>query len=75
MFDDLQSEHPLLSKSTGLVTRIIKAEPTGQAVWGKIFGEIKGQLDAAFDEEEFKQSKLTCFVVIPDDLKCLVLTG
>ena len=73
VFDDLQSEHPLLSKiniqNAGLVTRIIKAEPTGQAVWGKIFGEIKGQLDAAFDEEEFKQSKLTCFVVIPDDLK------
>ena len=48
VFDDLQSEHPLLSKiniqNAGLVTRIIKAEPTGQ-VWGKIFGEIKGQLD------------------------------
>ena len=35
VFDDLQSEHPLLSKiniqNAGLVTRIIKAEPTGQA--------------------------------------------
>ncbi|MCH4376188.1 phage major capsid protein [Staphylococcus haemolyticus] len=73
VFDDLSTEHPLLSKiniqNAGLVTRIIKADATGQAVWGKIFGEIKGQLDAAFSEEEFKQSKLTCFVVIPDDLK------
>ncbi|WP_180529984.1 phage major capsid protein [Staphylococcus haemolyticus] len=73
VFDDLSTEHPLLSKiniqNAGLVTRIIKANATGQAVWGKIFGEIKGQLDAAFSEEEFKQSKLTCFVVIPDDLK------
>ncbi|XVK95975.1 phage major capsid protein [Staphylococcus nepalensis] len=73
VFDDLTTEHPLLSKiniqNAGIVTRIIKAESTGQAKWGKIFGEIKGQLDAAFSEEEFKQSKLTCFVVIPDDLK------
>lgn len=73
VFDDLSTEHPLLSKiniqNAGLVTRIIKADATGQAVWGKIFGEIKGQLDAAFSEEEFKQSKLTCFIVIPDDLK------
>ena len=72
VFDDLSTEHPLLSKiniqNAGLVTRIIKADATGQAVWGKIFGEIKGQLDAAFSEEEFKQSKLTCFVVVPDDL-------
>lgn len=72
VFDDLSTEHPLLSKiniqNAGLVTRIIKADATGQAVWGKIFGEIKGQLDAAFNEEEFKQSKLTCFVVVPDDL-------
>ncbi|MCD9060699.1 phage major capsid protein [Staphylococcus chromogenes] len=73
IFDDLQKNHPLLSKinikNAGIVTRVIRAESKGQAVWGKVFGEIKGQLDAAFSEEEFKQSKLTCFVVIPDDLK------
>lgn len=73
VFDDLQTEHPLLSKiniqNAGIRTRIIKADSVGQAVWGKVFGEIKGQLDAAFNEETFSQSKLTCFVVIPDDLK------
>lgn len=72
VFDDLQKEHPLLSKinfqNAGIKTRVIKADPAGQAVWGKIFGEIKGQLDAAFREEDFTQYKLTCFVVLPDDL-------
>ncbi|MCE5001742.1 MULTISPECIES: phage major capsid protein [Staphylococcus] len=73
VFEDLTTEHPLLSKinfqNAGIKTRVIKSEPSGQAVWGNIFGEIKGQLDAAFSEEEFSQFKLTCFVVIPDDLK------
>lgn len=72
VFEHLQNEHPLLSKinfqNAGIRTRIIKADPKGQAVWGKVFGEIKGQLDAAFKEEEFSQFKLTCFVVVPDDL-------
>ncbi|EAD2717722.1 phage major capsid protein, partial [Listeria monocytogenes] len=39
------------------------------AVWGKIFGEIKGQLDATFSEEESIQNKLTAFVVVPKDLE------
>ncbi|PCF54108.1 phage major capsid protein [Staphylococcus delphini] len=72
VFEDLQKTHPLLSKinfqNAGIKTRVIKADPAGQAVWGKIFGEIKGQLDAAFREEDFTQYKLTCFVVLPDDL-------
>ncbi|OHR51740.1 MULTISPECIES: phage major capsid protein [unclassified Staphylococcus] len=72
VFEDLQKNHPLLSKinfqNAGIKTRVIKADPAGQAVWGKIFGEIKGQLDAAFREEDFTQYKLTCFVVLPDDL-------
>ncbi|WP_044893568.1 phage major capsid protein [Bacillus alveayuensis] len=72
IFEDLTSEHPLLQelglKTTGLITRIIKSDTNGAAVWGKIFGEIKGQLDAAFSEESVTQSKLTAFVVIPKDL-------
>jgi HK97 family phage major capsid protein len=72
IFEDLTNEHPLLQelglKTTGLITRIIKSETSGAAVWGKIFGEIKGQLDAAFSEETVTQSKLTAFVVVPKDL-------
>lgn len=72
IFEDLTNEHPLLKelglKNQGLTTRIIKSETSGAAVWGKIFGDIKGQLDAAFSEETVTQSKLTAFVVIPKDL-------
>lgn len=72
IFEDLTTEHPLLQEldlqTTGLITRIIKSDKSGAAIWGKIFGEIKGQLDAAFSEESVTQSKLTAFVVIPKDL-------
>lgn len=72
IFEDLIVERPFLQEiglqTTGLRMRILKSDPSGQAVWGKIFGEIKGQLDAAFTEEEINQSKLTAFVVVPNDL-------
>lgn len=72
IFEDLKSAHPLLEelnlKNAGLITRIIKSDKTGAAVWGKVFGEIKGQLNAAFSEETVTQSKLTAFVVLPKDL-------
>ncbi|QOS90225.1 phage major capsid protein [Peribacillus sp. JNUCC41] len=72
IFEDLTTDHPFLSEinlqKAGLLTRIIKSEPSGAAVWGKVFGEIKGQLDAAFREESVTQSKLTAFVVLPKDL-------
>lgn len=72
IFEDLSTAHPLLQelniKNAGLLTRIIKSDKTGAAVWGKVFGEIKGQLNAAFTEETVTQSKLTAFVVLPKDL-------
>lgn len=73
IFEDLTTEHPLLSKiglrNAGLRVKFLKSETEGVAVWGKIFGEIKGQLDAAFSEEETIQNKLTAFVVVPKDLQ------
>jgi len=73
IFEDLTTDHPFLSEinlqNAGLLTRIIKSDAEGTAVWGKIFGEIKGQLDAAFSEENITQSKLTAFVVLPKDLE------
>ncbi|PCF33153.1 phage capsid protein [Staphylococcus delphini] len=72
IFENLTTEHPLLSaiglKNAGLRLKFLKSETKGQAVWGKIFGEIKGQLDAAFSEETEIQHKLTAFVVLPKDL-------
>ncbi|GEL67247.1 phage major capsid protein [Marinilactibacillus psychrotolerans] len=73
IFEDMTTEHPLLSKiglkNAGLRLKFLKSETTGIAVWGKIFGEIKGQLDAAFSDEEEISNKLTAFVVIPKDLR------
>lgn len=73
IFEDLTSAHPLLSEiklqNAGLLTRIIKSEKSGTAIWGKVFGEIRGQLNASFREESVTQSKLTAFIVLPKDLE------
>lgn len=73
IYDDLKTEHPLLSlinfRNLGTITlTAITSEYEGAAVWGPIFGDIKGQLDAAFKQEKLEQSKLTAFVVLPKDL-------
>lgn len=73
VFEDLEKEHPFLSTikivTTGVRTRIIESDTTGQVVWGKLFGDIRGQLDAIFTEKNLKLGKATCFVVVPKDLK------
>ncbi|WP_025728404.1 phage major capsid protein [Atopobacter phocae] len=71
IFEDMVTAHPILSeiglKNNGLRVKFIRSETSGVAVWGKIFGEIKGQLEASFSEEETISSKLTAFVVVPKD--------
>ncbi|WEU69531.1 phage major capsid protein [Latilactobacillus curvatus] len=72
VFEDLTSEHPFLKliglTYTGIKLKVIRADAKGAAVWGKLFGDIKGQLDAAFTESAGDQSKLTVFVVLPNDM-------
>lgn len=72
VFDDLVAEHPLLDaiglKDLGAVTRYIYSDPTKSYAWGNLFGEIKGQVSAAFSEEQIGQLKLTAFAVIPKDM-------
>lgn len=72
VFEDLVKEHPLLEaiglQDMGAVTRFIYADPTKTYAWGKLFGEIKGQVSAAFREEQIGQLKLTAFAVIPKDM-------
>ncbi|MRX70851.1 phage major capsid protein [Bacillus lacus] len=72
IFEDLVAEHPLLNAlglvDMGAVTRIITSDPEGAAVWGPLFGDIKGQLGATFGEEEITQLKLTAFAVVPNDM-------
>lgn len=73
IFEDTITERPLLAelgvKNAGLRLKFLKSETSGVAIWGKIYGDIKGQLDAAFSEEEDISNKLTAFVVVPKDLK------
>ncbi|AYW50799.1 phage major capsid protein [Tetragenococcus halophilus] len=73
IFEDLTTEHPLLSRiglrNAGLRMKFLRSETEGVAVWGKVFGDIKGQLDAAFSDDEDIQNKLTAFVVVPKDLQ------
>lgn len=72
IFEDMNAESELLSelglKYTGLRLKVLRSDAKGAIVWGKIFGDIKGQLDAAFSDEEATQSKATAFVVLPNDI-------
>ena len=72
VFEDLVQEHPLLDavglQDLGAVTRFITSDPTKAYAWGKLFDGIKGQVSAAFSEEQISQLKLTAFAVIPKDM-------
>lgn len=72
VFEDLVAAHPLLDavglQDLGAVTRFIKSDPTKAYAWGALFGDIKGQVGAAFKEEQIGQLKLTAFAVIPKDM-------
>ncbi|MGV8975981.1 phage major capsid protein [Lactococcus lactis] len=74
VFQELQEAHPLLNiikfQNAGLKMKAIISDSIysgGTAVWGDIFGDIKGQLNQAFHEVDFSQNKLTTFVAIPKD--------
>lgn len=73
IFEDMKNQHPLLEKiglvNTGLRLQILTSEHEGSATWGKVFGEIKGQLKASFGTRQEMQNKLTAFVVIPKDFQ------
>lgn len=72
VFEDLVEAHPLLEaiglQDLGAVTRFIYSDPNKTYAWGNLFGEIKGQVGAAFREEQIGQLKLTAFAVIPKDM-------
>ncbi|WP_017154127.1 phage major capsid protein [Bacillus bingmayongensis] len=72
VFEDLVTEHPLLDaiglQDLGAVTKFIYSDATKAYAWGPLFGEIKGQVNAAFREEQIGQLKLTAFAAIPNDM-------
>ncbi|MFD1416807.1 phage major capsid protein [Oceanobacillus jeddahense] len=73
IFEDIVNDHPLLQaigiQNLGAVTEFIYSnDPTGQSVWGDLFGGIQGQLNATFRKEKITQLKLTAFVPIAKDM-------
>lgn len=72
VFEDLVEEHPLLAhlgiQNLGAVTEFITSDPEGAAVWGELFGDIQGQLNATFKKESITQLKLTAFIPIHNDM-------
>jgi Phage capsid family len=72
VFEDLKEEHPLLQQigiqNFGAVTEFIFSDPDGAAVWGELFGDIQGQLNATFRKEKITQLKLTAFIPIANDM-------
>lgn len=72
VFEDLVTAHPLLGvlglKDLGAVTKFIYSDPTKAYAWKEIFGDISGQVNAAFTSEKIGQLKLTAFAVIPNDM-------
>lgn len=72
VFENLVKEHPLLDalglQDLGAVTKFIYSDATKAYAWGELFGEIRGQVNAAFREEKIGQLKLTAFAAIPNDM-------
>lgn len=72
IFEDMIKEHQFLAliglQNTGLRLKFLKSDAKGQAAWGKITEDIKGQLTATFTDEDATQSKLTAFVAVPNDV-------
>ncbi|TYS67051.1 phage major capsid protein [Sutcliffiella horikoshii] len=72
IFDDLVEAHPLLQEigiqNLGAVTEFIYGDPEGMAIWGPLFGDIKGQLNATFRKEKIEQLKLTAFIPLSNDM-------
>ena len=72
VFEDLVRDHRLLYavglQDLGPVTRYITADPTKAYAWGPLFGDLAGQVNAAFSEQEIGTFKLTSFAAIPNDM-------
>lgn len=72
VFEGLVKERPLLQaiglQDLGAVTKFIYADPALAYAWKEIFGDITGQVNAAFRDEKITQLKLTAFGAIPNDM-------
>ena len=72
VFEGLTKARPFLAaiglQDLGAATKFIYSDPTLAFAWKEIFGEISGQVNAAFRDEKITQLKLTAFGAIPNDM-------
>ncbi len=69
VFEDLQREHPLLSKidfhnATGSMEWILRTEECVGAFWGKLTAAITKELENGFTKENMGLAKLTAFIPV-----------
>lgn len=72
VFEGLVKDRPLLQaiglQDLGAVTKFIYSDPKLAYAWKEIFGDITGQVNAAFRDEKITQLKLTAYGAIPNDM-------
>ncbi len=69
VFDDLQTNHPLLSKLnattvTGLTRMMLNTNGDQKAAWGKLSAKIIEELTSGFKEVDVTQDKLSAFLPV-----------
>lgn len=69
VFDDLQTEHPLLSKisftnTSGAIKFLLSQNDYQKAVWGKLCATITEEIEASFQEIDMTLMKLTAFIPV-----------
>ena len=74
--DDVRKNSDVLSLvqfAPAGVKKWIVAEHSGQAVWGDLTAEIKGELSASFTAMDIEQHKMSVHMVIPKAIRDLAL--
>ena len=64
IFDDMVKARPLLQhiglRNAGIRLKSLKSTQTGQAVWGKINGEIQGPLETSLQRRRSDPKQIDC---------------
>lgn len=69
VFDDLQTEHPLLSRisftnTQGAIKFLMSNNDYQKAVWGKLCAEIAEEIESSFKEIDMTLMKLSAFIPV-----------
>lgn len=69
VFEDLQTNHPLLSsinfRNTGALVKLLLSTTGGTAAWGPLGQKVTSELSANFVEVNLTLAQLTAFIPVP----------